>query len=1550
MHLTRTRMRKYLKWVGVAVATPILLVIILTLLFYFPPFQRWAVNRATAYASEEMGMDISVGNIRLAFPLDLRLNEVKVLQPNDSIKNQTDTVAHIGAVVVDVQAWPLLRGEVMIDQFDLEQMQLNTCDLISSVRIRGKVGHLSLAAHGIDLGQETVRVDHTLLQNADLDIVLVDTVPPDTTESETLWKVTMETLKVEKSRLALHLSGDTMSVVARMNDVAAQTALLDLGQGAYSVGRLDWKDGGVDYDMNFEPRVNGLDFSHLSLNDMALVADSVSYSDAGLSVLVRSGKFAEKSGLRVDSLSGAFLMDSVQLSLPALRLSTAAGTQLALDYRMDMNAFDDVDPGAFSVNMKGQVGRNDMMLILGESLPKELVSAWPQKPLVAVGEVRGNLQKMHLKDLHMQIPGVLKAWADGFVGNVTDTDHLKASLDATAETGDMSFVLAMLDKETRQTIQIPQGIGYKGHIDIDGQNYATTFTATEGGGRVAGKAQIDLDRMAYSAQLQVVTLNAAHFVRGLAVKPFTGTIDAEGVGTDMLSPATKLQANLDVRQFGYDTYNLDNMTIAATIQDGRIVADVDSRNQQLLGTVSLNALTNGKQLDATVDGSLMNIDLHKLGIVDEPLVVSGLADVTLSSDLKETHKARGELRDLVIATSEQEYRPEPITLDIFTARDTTHANVTCADFHLDFDTRGSYDKFLDRLTAVTNEMEAQYKNKYIDQQRLRAQLPLANIRLESGHENIVARLMDHYGYRVERVNMDMESSPIDGLNGLLQIDSLVVDSIEVDTVRFRFFSDSTTINYSAQLRNGPGNAQYVFNILFDGHINERGTYLKTRVYDHVDSLGLQMALQGSMHQNGVSVHIADGNPVLAYKPFVVNDSNFIYLGNDRRVRANMRLRSNDGMGLQILSDDSNTTALQDLTLTLHQLDLNEILSLIPYTPDVKGVLDGDFHFIMTDAETTLSSSVEVAKLFFEGSEIGDVGSGFTYMPRDDGGHWVDGTLSHNGQQVGMITGTYYPTGTGVIDADLSLEEFPLEMANGFIPDKIIGFRGTADGVLSIRGALDKPNVNGEVLLDSTYMFSEPYGMEMRFADKPVTIADSRLLFENFEMYSHNDQPLTVSGYFDFSDFNNMMMNVRMRAENFLLIDSKETARSDAFGKAYVNFVGMMQGPLDLLQMRGKLDVLGTTDLKYILRDSPLSNDNQLEGLVEFVNFNDSTEQTIERPPLDGFDMDLTISIDHGAHVDCYLNADKSNYIDIVGGGDLRMQYTAAEDLRLTGRYTIESGEMKYSLPVIPLKTFTIEDGSYLQWTGDPFNPTLSLKATEQINCTVGSETDDSRSVKFNCGVNVTKTLQDMGLEFIIDAPEDMTIGNQLSVMSAEERGKIAITMLTTGMYLADGNTSGFTMNSALSAFLSSQINQISNKALRTLDVSIGMDSQFGDGGMRTDYSFKFAKRFWNNRLKVSIGGKLSTGAETAEQNETFFDNVNLEYRLSATSNQYLNLFYTRDDYDWLEGTVGKFGGGFMWKRKLQHFKDIFNFKKSDSDNQAPPARRDSTEAPPADMP
>jgi len=642
------------------------------------------------------------------------------------------------------------------------------------------------------------------------------------------------------------------------------------------------------------------------------------------------------------------------------------------------------------------------------------------------------------------------------------------------------------------------------------------------------------------------------------------------------------------------------------------------------------------------------------------------------------------------------------------------------------------------------------------------------------------------------------------------------------------------------------------------------------------------------------------------------------------------LQADDDMAVHVYTNDDNTDALQDLTVGLHKFDLEKVLAVIPYTPNITGMMNGDFHVIQTPEELSVSSALSVDSMTYERSRLGNLSTEFVYMPKSDGSHFVNGTLACNGDEVADIDGTYRSDGDGYLDANLVFSHTPLRLLNGFMPDHLISLRGYADGSLTVKGPLMTPDANGELALDSCRIRSYQYGVRMMAGDVPLRIVGSNLLFEDFELKANNDNKLTLNGNIDFSSLSAMRMDLKMAAKNFQLINSKEQRRSIAYGKAYVDFFARMSGLVSNLNMRGYLNVLGTTDMSYILRDSPITTSNQMDELVKFTNFADTASAVVTHEPLTGFNMDMTVNVGQGAHIMCYLNEDHSNYVDLMGGGQLRMTYNPNDELRLTGKYTLDNGEMKYSLPVIPLKTFTIQDGSYIEFNGDPMNPKLNITATERTKAAVSSDTNGAgRTVEFDCGVVITKTLSDMGLQFTLDAPEDMTLHNELQSMSVEQRGKLAVTMLTTGMYLADGNTSGFSMNGALSSFLQSEINNITGNALRTLDLSFGMDNTTDAGGnTHTDYSFKFAKRFWNNRMRIVVGGKVSTGSDVANQNESFFDNVTFEYRLGSTSDKYVKVYYDNNAYDWLEGTTREYGVGFIWRRSLQHFKDIFRWGKS----------------------
>ena len=632
----------------------------------------------------------------------------------------------------------------------------------------------------------------------------------------------------------------------------------------------------------------------------------------------------------------------------------------------------------------------------------------------------------------------------------------------------------------------------------------------------------------------------------------------------------------------------------------------------------------------------------------------------------------------------------------------------------------------------------------------------------------------------------------------------------------------------------------MFNAIFDGYLLENGTGVNLRLYDEKNRLGAKLGAVAEMVDSGIVARLNTEDPILGYKTFKVNEDNYVYLGKNQRISAKLNLQAADGQGLQVYTNDEDLDAQQDITASLHRFDLEQVLSVVPYAPDITGIIDN---------------------LTLEKSPMGNLSTEFVYIPQGDGTHYVDGLLYKDEHEVGTIVGTYDPKGKGNLDATLSLKRLPLSLLNGFIPDQIIGFQGYADGDLSVKGELGKPQVNGQMDLDSCYLVSEPYGVALRFSNDPVRIVGSHLSLKDYELYAYNNNPLKMNGSVDFSDLDHINLNMRLSGNNIQIINARETPKSIAFGKGYVNMFGLLQGEVDHLRMRGRVEVLPTTDLSYVLRDSPLTTDNQLDELVKFTDFTDTTAVVITRPAPSGFNMDMTVDVTNGTHLMAYLNADHSNYVDIMGGGTLRMQYNNVDDLQLRGKLTLNSGKMKYSLPVIPLKTFTIKDGSYIEFTGDPYNPRLDITATETVKAPVSNDQGIGQSKTFECGVEVTQTLQNMGVKFLLDA-EDQQIQEELNTMGPEQRGKLAVSLLATGMYMADGNTNAFSMNSALSAFLNSQINDITGRALRTVDLSVGFDNAMdATGRSHMDYTSTW-NTVWTTRAAGTSRASLRTTSTT----------------------------------------------------------------------------------------
>lgn len=1514
--------KKALKWLGITVATPIALFLLLAILLYIPPVQNFAVHQVANYLSGNLGMDVRIDKVRLAFPLDLAVHHMTAVEKGDTLLNAD-------RLRLNVKLMPLFEGRADVDGFELYGLVIDTKSYISDTRIKGHAGQLTAAAHGVDWEKELVNLDHARLHDADIYVTLSDTAKKDTTESKAKWNIAVKKVDIERSKVHLQMPGDSMRIYANLELAALRGGAFDTGRNYYAVKALQLQDCDVNYDIPYIKPVAGIDPNHIAVKRLTLMLDTLSYNNEGvLRAGLRGLTLHEKCGLDVTRLSGSVYMDTTQLRLPALLLRTPA-SRIDADVAFDFKAFSAGKGGHCQAMVDASIGYDDIRTLATGYVDKTYLRALPHKPLAIKGTVSGNIDHLRLPSLTLNMPGVLQASANGYTNYVTK-DWRNGKFNFNLRTKSLAAVRQLMPASLKQSINVPDGLSLRGKAAFNGNRYDADIKAGIGRGSLAAKAKLDVKRETYKVVATAHQLPIASIVRGVPVGPFSGSLRASGSGWDVMSPRASLTADAKVNALSYERYPLGGISVKANLRGGKAVAHFEADNPLLQGNGHIEALLGRHNYEVAVKASLPNIDLKKLGVTTDTLYFGTDIDIKATANKAFTAYAlSGSIANNHFTTQRMSAMAKDILFDLATSRDTTTANISAGDLRLRLGAKGDIPHLGTHLARFANELQKEAKTYNIDQERLKTYLPVMAFYLDAGRDNPLYNIARMKGYSFSSAYVNLNTDPHVGMTGDARMGALNVGALLLDTIDTHIFQDSTGVQMRGLVKNGKNNPNPL-EVRMRSYVMRSGAGIELSYYDSEGERGVDVGLQAALVDGGLNIHLYPENPVLAYRNFKVNKDNYIFLGKDNSIRADVDLLADDGTGLKIYGEPKDS--VNDLTVSVNQVNLGELSAVLPYMPKLSGMLSGDVHVTDDSQHKQLSAmaSLTADNFKYEDMPLGNVGIDAVYLPKTGGEHHASAFISSNGEEVLACNGTYFDRDGGTFEGDAQLHDFPLQMLNGFMAGTDVALKGIAGGDLRVNGSLDKPVINGSLDLDSAHIYSDVYGFDLRTDERALDIKDSRIIFSDYRLFSTGKEPMVLNGTFDMSDFERMRMDFAMRAKNFELINTRKKAQSMLFGKVYANYVGTLKGTTDNLSLRGKLEVLDRTDVTYILKDSPLSVDDRLHDLVQFTNFKDSTQRAQPEKAVDGgMDITMGISISDAAIFHCNLSDDGQSYVKLEGGGDMTLRMTQQGDMRMTGLFTTNSGEMKYQLPVIPLKTFQIVQGSYVQFTGDVMNPTLNIAAKERTKAVV-TEDDKQRSVAFDVGVKITKPLNDMGLEFTIEAPEDLNIQNQLASMSAEQRGKAAVTMMATGMYMTDETMmsgSGFKANNALNAFLQSEIQNIAGSALKTIDINLGVESGTSQTGTSTtDYSFQFAKRFWGNRISVIIGGKVSTGADATNSAESFINNVSVEYRLDQGATRYVKAFYDRDTQDPLEGQLTKTGAGLVLRRKTDKLGELFIFR------------------------
>ena len=1540
-------MRVWLKRIGVICLVPIVLMLLVSLLLYVPPVQNFAVKKAMGYVAESTGIDVRFEHIRLSYPLNLSVRNALVMTA------ENDTLAYLDKLTVEVSLAALLEKNISVKEVHLQSLKLNTGNLLDGIIVKGNVGEVRLAADTVSLDAERALLGNIILSNADIDLFMCDTTAADTAASKVNWCIGMEKIELNNVAFTCRMPCDSIFLGLNINSATLSDGFVDLGAEMYcasgfstDIKEIFYGTSPVENSPAWNGAASGLDFSNIRLTEAGLSLDSLYYNGAtSVSVIIKECFAKERSGLVVKSLTGRIESDSVRINIPSFLLETAFSDvrlQGFVSWSSLNSAARQQQDGQFSLEAKARIDKKDALIIIGDK-SEDFSKYYPDTVFHLDAFVSGDIAKTIKGGINAELPGAFKMDLMGDI-SLPANEHLRSGrVECALETKDIDFVVGMFPSMLQPRFRMPDSMNMTGHVAVDKGLYSTEIVLKESVGELMFSGGYDMFKKSYDAYLKIDSLEPIHFMPDDSVMLLNAFVRAKGQGTDVYHSSTWMELEGKVSEVCYGATSISDVSLSGSLKNNHLQAEIVSAYPLVRGSFSVNGDIKKDKIRGMFIADVDSLDFYGLKLSEMPFATSFQIFSELESDLDKTHSLDVTLGNWSLSFENQTVQPKMLTLSFRSDADTTQASFHAGDLIIALSGNADAETLSDKLTSLSKEAFTQLKSDTtVNLQALRPYFPEMSVNIKAERDNPVYNFLQEGNMFFEKFHIDAEISPERGLSANGTLVAFVKDTLKIDTVQFNIWQDTLGIQYEASVEKKRFRNQEAFIANASGYIRKDDADIMLSFVNSRGESGLSLGVNAKKTTGGVELNFYPENPVIAFLPFTINKDNYFRFRSIKEMEADLTLEGPSNASVWVHSGDA-AVSMREMMIELSQINLESISDGLADIPSMRGLLNSTFRYEPMENTFMIMADGYITDFHYNNGRIGDLLLNATYMPMDKGTHQVDMHVFHNSEEVSSLF-VLYTEGRyeSKIDGAITIDKLPLSLIEVMMPASMARLDGFVNGDFTIKGTDKKPVVDGSLRIDSGSIYVIPSSTTLTFDDKPVKMKNNIVTFDSYKIYAQKDNPFVIDGTIDATNASRPMIDLRMAATNMQLIDSRRTPESIVFGRLFVNMTSTLRGTMESLRMRGNMRVLGSTNMTYIMLDSPLEVQDGFNNLVTFSYFADTlprrsrrtfdfTRGSLNTTAMSGVDVSMNISIDPVVRMRVELDDEQANYVDLRGGGDLSLRYSTQGDMSLNGRYTLTDGTIRYSIPVIPLTNFSIKNGSYVDWDGDIMNPYLNIAAYTRVRSSVNLD-GNSRMVDFNTGIQLRDNLEDVSIKFLLEAPTDAVIQNQLTTMGEEERSKQAASLLVTGVYLASGNMGNMDMGAALSSLLQRELKNMLGSMLGDVPLSIDVnyyDGERGDAGQHIDYIARFYKGFYNERINTALGLRYSTN-DPIYGSRFILDDISAGYLLDTDGSRSINIFRSKDYENMFEGEIAKIGSSFSIRRKVKSIKDFFIFKKKDA--------------------
>ena len=1559
-----TRLKKVLKITGVLLLILFALAVSVVLLVRTERVQNWLVGMATEKLSVMLGTEVAIKHVSLSLFNRLHL-EGALLRDQ-----KKDTILYAGNLKLAITDWFFLKDEAELTYLGLDDayVNLNRSDSVWNYQFVADAfsgpkkpkdttrPHFKLRLQRIELNRiRFIERDGWYGRDMNVSLGHLD-IDADEIDFERR-KVFVDRIEVEDPYFAIRDYDGKRPPRPRVRKVRPPrdtTLQWNTEDWDILVGRITLKDGTFrnDIDTKRAPYPY-LDGQHLAFRSIQADLRDISWHKDTISGKV-SLSAKERSGFTLNTLKADMTLDPRAMVFKSLEIGTPRsrlGDYFAMryeDFNQDMADFLD------RVVMEGRF-RNSTL----DS--RDLAFFAPElkgldKSIRMNGDVRGTVTDLTAKGFRLEYGKQTRLVGDIRMKGLPDIDKTLIQFESKefrTTYQEASQFAPEIRNITEPRLSELGNVAFTGSFNGYLNDFQVKGTLQTSLGTVRSDIKMKLPAgqpPSYDGRLETAGFNLGRFLGNdeLGNMAFAGNIS--GRGFDPKNASSSIDG--DVGTFRFNGYDYRNISLKGTLKDMSFIGDGRVNDPNLTAVFS-GSIETGKGKSAIpryrLDLDIAQSDLQALGFSKDPMRLSGKGAVDLAGRNIEEMVGEASVTDIVVGTGRKDYAFG--RLDLLSRQDSTGRTLELGNDDFKVSLTGRYN-----IRALPNTVNS-YLSKYyplyfkapatapVDQVlRLRADIRNVDSYLGlfapelRGLENSVLEAGIDSREKSFRLNVRIPSVAY----RKAEVEDFNLDAVgNLDSLKLQADARDITLNDSLEI---PG---AVLVLQSSGDMSD--IRLATSSNQSVNSAELFVTVQNL--KDGVRIQFNPSSIVMNSKTWRIERNGLLTISRSMIDARDIRIVNGDQQ-LEVSTLPSKLNSSNDLLVTLRRVNLGDILPYVLKEPKIEGLTSGDITIEDPYNSLNVYLNAQTEQTRFEGDSIGIISLNGNWNNSQRRATYFlnssnEGYMFDVRGQVSLSDST-----ARSIDTYIDIGSTRADLLEKYVGIVFSDMKGTAAGKLRLHGPLSEPLLTGSVRLKDAEVEVGYTKCRYRLGDPEIVFRPGVIDFGTMKIRDEAGNDGQVSGRLTHRFFNDMGFNFSASSKRLQLVNTTKTDNSLFYGTAVgrVNF--LFNGQEDDLRLYVEGEPVDSSKISIVT-----SSSSKETGEVDFIVWREyGREMNLDSTTRgsSNLSIDLELTANPFLKVDVVLDELSGDIISGVGNGNLKIHTGTNESTTLNGRFTIERGNYNFNFQDIFKKPFTLEpgSGSYISWTGDPYNAEIGINATylaEKVRMSTlfndpnsstvsGVSSDILREISdVNVNCLLTGTLSQPNPSFQITLPSNSTVRNNPTVDSKLktinrdplEVSKQATYLIVFKSFAPQAAIVASNLNSELfSNTISGVINSILANSVQnffyklfgsTVDVNFNYsrvltdmsgtgnasNSGAGSPNYRENVSLQFIKSLLNDKLIITFGSDFNFSTNSrmvgGSQSFLFLPDVNVEYKITPDG-KFRTSFFFRSNFDALSST------------------------------------------------